>query len=80
MLSWFRAMRQRSLLPPPRGPIAVPTLLLWGARDRFLGRELAQASIARCADGQLEFLDEATHWIQHEEADWVNSRLVARLR
>jgi pimeloyl-ACP methyl ester carboxylesterase len=76
MLHWYRA----ALRAQPRWPaslrVRVPTLLLWGAKDRFLGRELAQASIDLCDDGRLEFIDEATHWIQHEEAERVNARLV----
>jgi epoxide hydrolase 4 len=51
----------------------VPTLLLWGAQDRFLGRELAEASIKRCSQGQLVFLEDATHWLHHEQPERVNS-------
>jgi pimeloyl-ACP methyl ester carboxylesterase len=77
MLHWYRA----ALRAPPRRPasprVTVPTLILWGARDRFLGSELAEASRALCDDGRLEFFAGATHWIQHEEAERVTSRLVA---
>ena len=52
--------------------ISVPTLLIWGAKDRFLGREMAEPSIHLCDDGRLVFLEEASHWVQHEEAERVN--------
>jgi len=80
MLRWYRAMmRARPALPSPqhgvpvRQPISVPTLLLWGAQDRFLGRELAEASIKKCSQGRLEFLEDATHWLHHEQPERVNA-------
>ena len=83
MLSWYRAMMRSRPTPPAaqttrdrvphRQPIAVPTLLLWGAQDRFLGRELAEASIKRCSQGQLVFLEDATHWLHHEQPERVNT-------
>lgn len=72
MINWYRAIVQK----PPKGPaskrIGVPTLLIWGAQDRFLGREMAQPSIDRCEDGNLVFIEEGSHWVQHEEAERVN--------
>jgi pimeloyl-ACP methyl ester carboxylesterase len=75
MLSWYRAM-YRARPERPRSPrVTVPTLLIWGAGDRFLGRELAQPSIELCDHGRLAFIDEASHWVQHEEPDRVNALL-----
>jgi pimeloyl-ACP methyl ester carboxylesterase len=76
MLHWYRAALRSQPKKPPSLRVTVPTLLLWGGKDRFLGRELAESSIALCDDGRLEFFDEATHWIQHEEPERVNGRLV----
>ncbi len=55
-------------------------MLIWGARDRFLGREMAQPSIDLCDQGKLVFIEEASHWVQHEEPDRVNQLLLAFLR
>lgn len=76
MINWYRAMLRRSasLRCDPR--VRVPTLLLWGARDRFLGRELAQPSIALCEHGRLIFMEEASHGPQHEEPQRVNEALL----
>lgn len=75
MLHWYRAPR-KSLSRLTRGDrVAIPTLLIWGAQDRALLREMAQPSIDLCDDGRLVFLEEATHWVQHEEADAVNAML-----
>jgi pimeloyl-ACP methyl ester carboxylesterase len=77
MLNWYRAAVQKppQTLPSPR--IHVPTLLIWGAQDRFLGREMAQPSIDLCDDGQLVLIEDATHWVHHEKAVQVNERLVS---
>ena len=73
MLNWYRAIAQRPPTPPVNVRISVPTLLIWGARDTFLGRELAQPSIDMCDDGRLVFIEEATHWVQHEAPERVNA-------
>ncbi len=73
MINWYRSVVQKPLENPPSPRITVPTLMIWGARDAFLGRELAQPSIDLCDDGRLVFIEEATHWVQHEEADRVNA-------
>jgi pimeloyl-ACP methyl ester carboxylesterase len=72
MLNWYRAMIQKPSIPASSKRITVPTLLIWGTKDRFLGREMAQPSIDLCDDGRLIFIEEATHWVQHEEAEQVN--------
>jgi epoxide hydrolase 4 len=74
MIHWYRAALR---LPPPRPAsprVEVPTLLLWGTGDRFLGREMAKPSIDLCDDGRLVFLD-ATHWVHHEEPGEVQRYL-----
>jgi epoxide hydrolase 4 len=80
MLNWYRAAVQKppQALPSPR--IRVPTLLIWGAQDRFLGREMAQPSIDLCDDGRLVLIEDATHWVHHEKAEQVNDLLASFLR
>ena len=76
MLHWYRAGLRARPRPPASPRVSVPTLLLWGAKDHALGRELAQPSIDLCDHGRLEFFEEAGHWIQHEEAERVNRELI----
>jgi epoxide hydrolase 4 len=76
MLNWYRAARRlpaKVKQAPPRN--AIPTLVIWGAKDFALGRELAQRSIDLCNDGRVVFLENASHWVQHEEPDRVNTLL-----
>lgn len=80
MINWYRAILQN---PPQRLPsrrITVPTLLIWGVRDNFLGRELAPRSLEFCDKGRLVFVEEATHWVQHEEPCMVNRLLLRFLK
>jgi pimeloyl-ACP methyl ester carboxylesterase len=79
MLSWYRAAARRGVPDPPCARVAPPTLILWGARDAFLSRRMARASLAWCDQGRLEVKEEATHWVHLEEAAWVNERLCAFL-
>lgn len=72
MLNWYRALIQRPTPPPSSPRVIVPTLMLWGANDVFLDRELAQASIELCNRGELVYFEEATHWLHHEEPERVN--------
>jgi pimeloyl-ACP methyl ester carboxylesterase len=76
MLNWYRAAIRHLGQKPAKRPIETPTLLIWGARDRFIGREAAQPSIDRCTNGKLVFLEEATHWAPHEEPARVNQLLL----
>jgi pimeloyl-ACP methyl ester carboxylesterase len=80
MVNWYRAAMRWAWSPPPPRRVPVPTLMLWGARDRFLGRELAPPSAALCDAARLVFHEHATHWIQHDDADEVSERLVRFVR
>ena len=78
MLNWYRATKYNSFRFKPA--IEVPTLMLWGKKDKFLGEELALPSIEMCTNGQLIFLKEASHWLHHEEPDRVNTLILNFLK
>lgn len=80
MLNWYRALVQKQPKASANPRIAVPTLLIWGAKDMFLGREMAQPSIDLCDDGRLVLMEEATRWVQHEEPSRVNELIDNFLR
>ncbi|MCX6217415.1 alpha/beta hydrolase [Spirosoma sp.] len=78
MINWYRASLRK---PPARRPsvrVTVPTLLIWGTRDKFLKQQMAQPSIDLCDNGRLVFLENASHWVQHEEAERVNELILSR--
>lgn len=84
MIDWYRALRFPLRMGAAVGAAAAPrietpTLLVWGCRDRALGRELAQPTLEHCRDGRLVLLEKATHWLQLEEAKRVNQLLCEHL-
>lgn len=75
MLNWYRALRP-SAGSAASARIRVPVRLIWGHRDAFLDRGLAEAGAALCASAEIIHLPEAGHWLHHEEPHQVN-RLLA---
>jgi epoxide hydrolase 4 len=55
--------------------VKLPVLLIWGKNDQFAVEAMARESLQYCDKGHLEFLESATHWVQHEEAANVNDLL-----
>lgn len=76
MLNWYRAVRRARPQSAGDERVRVPTLMIWGKKDRVLTPEMAQPSIDLCDDGRLVFIDEASHWVQHEAAEQVNQLLI----
>jgi pimeloyl-ACP methyl ester carboxylesterase len=56
--------------------LAVPTLVLWGARDRFAGVKMAHRFHAEITDSELLVLDDAGHFIWEDEPDRAARALV----
>ncbi len=77
MLNYYRALRR----PRPKAPtrIAPPTLVLWGEDDAFLGRHVAERALEHCDDGQLVVIEDATHWLHHEEPEQVSAEVLSFL-
>ncbi|MFD1642462.1 alpha/beta fold hydrolase [Halohasta litorea] len=75
MINWYRAaVRHRRQPVDPR--VSVPTLVLWGARDQFLQPSMARDSRNYCEEGELRLVEEASHWILHEESAVVVEALL----
>lgn len=76
MVHWYRAaLRTRSNVTGSLR-VEVPTLLIWGTQDAFLGKELATDSMEYCEQGRLEWIESAGHFVQHEEPENVNRLLL----
>jgi pimeloyl-ACP methyl ester carboxylesterase len=75
MLDYYRAMlRRRGRVGLRR--IDAEVLILWGTADPYLGAELAEPAPAWVPNARLERFEGAGHFIQHEHAERVNSRLI----
>ncbi len=76
MLNWYRALFRRPYRLPSHPALPMPVLILWGAEDFALGRELAERSRLVCPQADLVVFEGASHWIQREKADEVNRLLL----
>jgi epoxide hydrolase 4 len=76
MLNWYRAAVRYPPQITSTMKIPVRALILWGVKDIALSRRMARPSLDYCDDGNLIFFPDATHWVQREEADEVNRRLL----
>ena len=80
MVNWYRAGFRIKHAPFPDPLVQVPTLMIWGSKDQFLGPGVARSSYALCESARLEWIEEATHWVQHEEPDRVNRLILEFLK
>jgi pimeloyl-ACP methyl ester carboxylesterase len=76
MLNWYRALFRYGPGQPRHARIETPTLILWGAKDRFIGREGAERSLQLCNHVRLDMFEHNTHWLQHEEPAEVTRRII----
>jgi pimeloyl-ACP methyl ester carboxylesterase len=73
MINWYRAaVRYRNPAATFTHKINMPTLILWGEKDKFLKKEMARKSLKYCQNGQLYYIPDATHWVHHEKPTLVN--------
>jgi pimeloyl-ACP methyl ester carboxylesterase len=77
-LNYYRAAF-RSLMRGEAGNthrIDVPTLLLWGEQDRYLGLGLTQGLEQWVSNLRVERIAEASHWVQMDARERVNQLMV----
>ncbi len=60
--------------------IDIPTLLVWGEQDRYLGLRLTEGLEPWVPKLQLERIPDASHWVQAEVPGRVNELMVGFLR
>lgn len=81
-INYYRSMMRSVALGRAPGPhkIDKPVLVIWGERDRYLGKDLAQPHSEWVPRARVEFVPDATHWVQHDAPKRVNELLVEFLR
>ena len=60
--------------------IDVPTLLIWGEQDPYLGLELTDGVEQWVPNIQVERIRESSHWVQVDAAERVNELMIGFLR
>jgi epoxide hydrolase 4 len=56
--------------------VDIPTLVIWGDQDRYLGRALAEPDRGWVPDVRVERIPEASHWVQADAPERVNRLIV----
>lgn len=79
MINWYRAMLQRPTHTRWK-PIERPVQVIWGEKDRFLLREIAEPSREWVPDLRVARIPEASHWVQADAPEKVNGLLIDFLR
>jgi pimeloyl-ACP methyl ester carboxylesterase len=60
----------------PWETVRAKTLVIWGERDRWLGRELAEPDPRWVPDARVVRIPGASHWVQADEPGKVNEVLL----
>jgi epoxide hydrolase 4 len=80
MLNWYRAFLRKELPASTSFRITSRVLLIWGERDPYCVRDLAEASLRLCGNGRAEYVKNATHWVQHDEPELCREILLEFLK
>jgi pimeloyl-ACP methyl ester carboxylesterase len=81
MINWYRAaIRYRNPAATFTHKIDIPTLILWGEKDKFLKKKMAKQSLQYCRNGKLYYIPDATHWVHHEKSTLVNELIEEFIR
>lgn len=76
MVNWYRAVIRHMPKLPREPRVRVRTLMMWGMKDFALSHRMARPSMDYVDEGNLILFPEATHWVQHDEAEAVNHYLL----
>jgi pimeloyl-ACP methyl ester carboxylesterase len=79
-LNWYRALGRRANRPTGPRLVRAPTLLIWGERDRYLGRRLSEGLEPWVPDLRVERMPDASHWVPEEWPERVNGLMIDFLR
>jgi pimeloyl-ACP methyl ester carboxylesterase len=59
--------------------IEAPVLVLWGDRDRYINKQLAEPPAEWVPHAAVEHFPDSSHWVQHDKAEAVSQQLVSFL-
>ncbi len=77
MLHWYRALLKDLKNKQLKGcKIDIDTLIIWGARDKYLHQDLAALSLKQCTKGQLVLFEDSGHWLMHYKETAISTLLI----
>ncbi len=76
-INYYRSAIRRAATgtTPKQVRIDCPVLVVWGDKDRYLGKELATPPPRFVPNARVVHIPDATHWVQHDAPDRVNELL-----
>ena len=77
-LNYYRAAIRRLVTGnvPQTVVITCPVLVIWGDRDHYLGKELAEPPARFVPNARVVHLPDASHWVQNAASEEVNRLLL----
>ncbi len=75
MLNYYRALPHSLSKQSYWQPLEIPTLLIWGKDDPFLGQELNDHLEAYVKNLQVKYIANCSHWVQQEKPGLVNQAM-----
>ena len=81
MIMWYKATLRYPLQANAYKDkkVNVPLKIIWGKKDKALVATMAKESLHYCEQGDLTYIDEATHWVHQDRPDKVNQLIEAFL-
>ncbi len=81
-INWYRAAFRRGAgaLAAATSRLDMPTLVVWGERDRYLNLRLTRGMEPFVSNLRVERIPEASHWVQVDAAERVNALMLAFLQ
>jgi pimeloyl-ACP methyl ester carboxylesterase len=73
-LNYYRAMS--GTRHAAGAPLAVPTIVVWGERDRYLRPGLLDGLERHVRTLEVVRVPDATHWIVHEQPELVSAAIL----
>jgi len=74
MIMWYKAAirnpSQANLYKQKK--VSTPLKIIWGKEDVALVSEMAKESLDYCTQGELTYIEEATHWVHQDCPEKVN--------
>lgn len=81
-MNYYRASMRRLVRgsTPKASVIEKPVLVIWGDRDRYLGKEMAEPPERFVKNARVVHIPDATHWVQNVAHAQVNELLLSFIR
>jgi len=77
-INYYRAALRRAALGrlPAMNRIAQKVLVIWGDKDKYLGKEMAEPPSKLVPNARVIHIPNATHWVQNDAKEEVNRLLL----